>query len=83
MAERLEQRYFIKFCQKLGDNKVEIIRKIQQAFGDDVMGVTQIKEWFNCFKGGRIFRETANEPMSLNKCGHYQGRTPFDRPGSC
>ncbi|PNF29894.1 hypothetical protein B7P43_G09448, partial [Cryptotermes secundus] len=24
------------------------------AFGDDAMGVTQIKEWFNCFEGGRM-----------------------------
>jgi hypothetical protein len=48
----VEQRYCIKFCQKLGDSKVETIQKIQQAFGDDAMGATQIKEWFNCFKDG-------------------------------
>jgi hypothetical protein len=46
MTERLEQRYCIKFCQKLGDTQAETICKIQQAFGDDAMGVTQIKEWF-------------------------------------
>jgi predicted DNA-binding protein YlxM (UPF0122 family) len=28
------------------------IRKIQQAFGDDAMGATQIREWFNRFKDG-------------------------------
>jgi hypothetical protein len=39
MTERLEQRYCIKFCQKLGDILVETIHKIQQAFGDDEMGV--------------------------------------------
>ena len=33
MTERIEQRYYIKFCQKLGDTQVETIRKIQQAFG--------------------------------------------------
>ncbi|PNF33352.1 hypothetical protein B7P43_G05686 [Cryptotermes secundus] len=54
MAERLEQRYCITFCQKLGDNQAETVRKIQQAFGDDAMGVTQIKEWFNRFKHGRM-----------------------------
>jgi AraC-like DNA-binding protein len=53
MTERVEQRYCIKFCQKLGDSKAETIRKIQQAFRDDAMGATQIKEWFNCFKDGR------------------------------
>lgn len=50
MTERVEQRYCIKFCHKLGDSQSETIRKIQQVFGDDAMGVTQIKEWFNRFK---------------------------------
>jgi hypothetical protein len=43
MTERIEQRYFIKFCQKFGDTQVETIRKIQQAFGDDAMSITQRK----------------------------------------
>jgi hypothetical protein len=30
------------FRQKLGDTQAETIRKIQQAFGDDAMGVIQI-----------------------------------------
>jgi hypothetical protein len=42
--EQLEQRRCIKFCQKLDDSPVETIRKIQKAFGDDAIGVTQIKE---------------------------------------
>jgi hypothetical protein len=49
----MEQRYCIKFCQKLGDSKAETLWKIQQAFGDDAMGATQIKEWFNRLKDGR------------------------------
>ena len=53
MTERLEQRYWIIFCQKLGDSQVETIRKIQQVFSDDAMGITQIKEWYNRFKDGR------------------------------
>jgi histone-lysine N-methyltransferase SETMAR len=44
MTERVEQRY------KLGDSKMETIRKIQQAFGVDAMGAMHIKEWFNRFK---------------------------------
>ena len=52
MVARLEQRYCIKFCQKLGDTQVETIRKIQQAFGDDAMSITQIREWYNRFKDG-------------------------------
>lgn len=53
MTERVEQRYCIKFCQKLGDTQSEAIRKVQQAFGNEAMGVTQIKEWYNHFKDGQ------------------------------
>jgi len=52
MTERLEQRYCIKFCQKLGDSQVETIWKIQRVFGDDGTGITQIKEWYNRFRDG-------------------------------
>ena len=31
---------------------METIRKIQQAFGDDAMSITRIKEWYNSFKDG-------------------------------
>jgi len=58
MTERVEQRYCIKFCQKLGDSQSEKIRKIQQVFGDDAMGVIQIKEWYNRFKSGRTSAES-------------------------
>jgi hypothetical protein len=54
MPERLEQQYCIKFCQKLGDTQAETICKIQQAFGNYAIGVTQIKEWFNHFKDGHM-----------------------------
>ncbi|KAJ4427937.1 hypothetical protein ANN_23947 [Periplaneta americana] len=37
----------------------QTIRKIQQVFGEDAMGVTQIKEWFNRFKDGRTSAESA------------------------
>ena len=52
MTERLEQRYCIKFCQKLVDTQVETIWKIQQAFGNDSMSITRIKEWYSRFKDG-------------------------------
>ena len=58
MTERLEQRYCIKFCQKLGDTQAETIRKIQQVFGHDTMSITQIKEWYNRFKDGRVSVES-------------------------
>ena len=58
MTERVEQRYYIKFCYKLGDSQSKTICKIQQVFGDDAMGETQIKEWFNRFKNGRTSVES-------------------------
>ncbi|XP_076066074.1 protein GVQW3-like [Oratosquilla oratoria] len=72
MTERLEQRYCIKFCQKLSDIQVETIRKIQTIFGDDAMAITQIKEWYNRFKDGRATME--NEPRSgrPSTCGNDQ-----------
>jgi hypothetical protein len=76
MTERMEQQYCIKFCQKLGDSKAETIRKIQHTFGDDTMGATQIKEWFNDFKDGHTMAVTnvpgghqqAGMQMSLRMC---------------
>ncbi|XP_064119006.1 protein GVQW3-like [Macrobrachium nipponense] len=58
MLERIKQRYCIKFCYKLGDTQVQTIQKIQQAFGDEAMGITQIKECYNCFKQGQTSVES-------------------------
>lgn len=43
------QRYYIKFCQNL-DTEVQTIQKIQQAFGNDAMDETQIKNCTNASK---------------------------------
>jgi hypothetical protein len=73
----LEQRYCIKFCQKLGDSKAETIKKIQQALGNDPMDAVQIKEWLNRFKDGRTLADSdqrnvghqqAEMQMSLRMC---------------
>ena len=37
---------------------MEIIRKIQRVFGDDAMGITQIKQWYNRIKDGRTSVES-------------------------
>jgi histone-lysine N-methyltransferase SETMAR len=58
MTERLEQQYCIKFCQKLGDSQAETIQKIQRVFGEDAMGITQIKEWYNIFTDGHTSVES-------------------------
>jgi transposase len=62
MTEQQEQRYCIKFCQQLGDTQVETIRKIQQAFGDDTMSNSRIKEWYNRLRDGRT--SVDSEPRS-------------------
>nr|XP_015912968.1 protein GVQW3-like [Parasteatoda tepidariorum] len=66
MTEPTEQKYCIKFCRKLGDSQSQTIPKIQQVFGEEAMGVTQIKEWFNRFKDGRTSAE------SEQRCGRPQ-----------
>ena len=58
IAELLEQRYCIKFCQKLRDGQVETIQKIQRVFGDNAMDFTKNKEWYNRFKDGRMSVES-------------------------
>jgi ribosomal protein L16 Arg81 hydroxylase len=62
MTERLQQRYCIKFCQKRGDTQVKTIHKIQQAFGDDAMSNSRIKEWFSRFKDGRTSVDSELQP---------------------
>jgi hypothetical protein len=62
MTERLEQQYCLKFCQKLGDTQVKTIQKIQQAFWDDAMSISPIKEWFNRFKDGRTSVDSELHP---------------------
>ena len=54
MTQSIEQRYCIKFCQKLDNNQTETIQKIQLAVENEALSHTQMKEWFNCFKNGRM-----------------------------
>ena len=58
MTESIEQKYCIKFCQKLGNNQTETIQKTQQAFRDEALSQTKIKEWFNHFKNGLMSVES-------------------------
>ncbi|XP_068233462.1 protein GVQW3-like [Palaemon carinicauda] len=58
LSERVEQRYLIKFCYNLEDKQVQTIKKFQQAIGDEAMGITQIKEWYNRFKQGQTSVES-------------------------
>ena len=58
MTERLEQWYCHQICQKLGDSQVETNQKIQRVFGDDTMGITQVKGWYNKSKDGHTSVES-------------------------
>ena len=66
MTQCIKQRYCVKFCQKLGDTQVETIRKIQQAFGNEALSPTQIKQWFKHFKDGCASVES--DPHSGRPC---------------
>ena len=72
MTERLEQRYCIKFCQKLGDSHVETIRKIHTVFGDDAMGIEP---------SGSLGKGLAVEPRTGTN-SHYNFFMSFERSNS-
>ena len=83
MTERLEQRYCIRFCQKLCYTQVEIIRKFQQAFGDDAMSITRINEWYNHFKDGStsVGSEPRHGRASTSRNGSHQPCADFGHAG--
>ena len=58
MCESTEQRICIKFCFKIGKTATETYQLLQQAYGEDAMGRTQVFDWFRRFKEGRTFFES-------------------------
>ena len=53
MCESTEQRICIKVCFKIGKTAKETYQLLQQAYGEDAMGCTQVLDWFCRFKEGR------------------------------
>jgi len=53
ICESTEQRICIKFCFKIGKPATETYQFLQQAYGEDTMGRTQVFDWFRRFKEGR------------------------------
>jgi len=51
-CESTEQNICIKFCFKIGKTATETCQLLQQAFGEDAMGRTQVFDWFRPFKEG-------------------------------
>ena len=58
MCESTEQRICIKFCFKIGKTATETYQLLQQAYGEDAMGRTQVFDWFRPFKEGRTSVES-------------------------
>ena len=50
MCESTEQCICIKFCFKIGKPATETYQLLQQAYGEDAMGRTQLFDWFLRFK---------------------------------
>ena len=58
MCESTEQHICIKFCFKIGKTATETYQLSQQAFGEDVMGRTQVFDWFRRFREDRTSVES-------------------------
>ena len=56
MCESTEQR--IKFCFKIQNPATETYQLLQQVYGEDTMGRTQVFDWFRRFKEGRTSVES-------------------------
>jgi len=57
MCENTKQRICIKFCFKIRETTMETYQ-LQQAYGEDAMGRTQVFDWFRRFKEGRTSVES-------------------------
>jgi len=62
MCDSTEQRICIKFCIKIGKTATKTYQLLQQAYGEDGMGRTQVFDWFRRFKERRTSVE--NDPRS-------------------
>jgi len=58
MCESTEQRICIKFCFKIGKTATETYQLLQQVYGEDAMGRTQVFDWVRRFKEGRTSVES-------------------------
>jgi len=71
MCESTKQRICIKFCFKIGKTTTETYQLLQQAYGEDAVGRTQVFDLFCRFKEGRTTVES--DP--------HLGRPFFDSEG--
>ena len=57
-CESTEQRICIKFCFEIGKTTTKTYQLMQQAYGEDAVGRTQVFDWFRRFKEGRTSVES-------------------------
>ena len=50
MCDSTEQFIYIEFCFKIGKTATETYQLLQQAYGEDAMGRTEVFDWFLRFK---------------------------------
>ena len=58
ICESAEQRICIKFCFKIGKTATERYQLLQQAYGEDAMGRTQVFDWLHRLKEDRTSVES-------------------------
>ena len=56
--ESIEQRIFIQVLFQNRKNPTEMYQLLQQVYGEDAMGRTQVFDWFRPFKEGRTAVES-------------------------
>ena len=69
MCESTEQRICIKFCFKIGKTTMETYQLLQQAYGEDAVGRTQV---FDCFtvEGSLASATKEGAPGAKQNKGH-------------
>ena len=72
MCESNEQHICIKFCFKIGKTATITYQLLQQVYGEDAMGRTQVFDWFRQLKEGRTSLESA-PPLGTTVKGHVTG----------
>jgi len=50
MCESTKQRICIKFCFRIRKTAMEMYQLLQQAYGEDATGRTQVFDWYRRFK---------------------------------
>jgi len=53
VCESTEQHICIQFCFKIAKTATKTYQLLQEAYGEDAMGRTQVFDWFRRFKEGR------------------------------